>query len=258
MRHLVLGWRSSLLVLTLLSFSIGGCHFSCGGPSSKELEKTLKKQLSKKIDKKVTAVKCPDNLSPKEGTFTNCQAKLEGGETLPIKIEWTDNKGGFSWETKPRTADLIEKLGGLISDGLARKYEAEFTGAECPEVAPKKGTTFECVATIKGGSKLPVSVTWTDDAGGYEYRDKGVVDLGKVERLLNQSLQANQKSGKVDCHGKIRASEPGSSFACTVTLDSGESEEVPITVDDWSGNIHLGAADATPPAEPEATPPAKP
>lgn len=234
------GTRSLYLVVAALLVGPSvGCEFKCGtGGHEKRLEKSLAKQLAKQLDRKVKKVKCPSDIDAKEGDLTRCMATFADGEKLAIEVEWTDDVGGFSWKTKPKIEALMKQLSKLIGEGLARKYEAEFDGVSCPDkVAIKKGATFECVATIPGGSKLPVKVVWTTDEGGYEYTDKGIVLLDKLEGIVAAQLIEKKTPGTVDCHGKIRASEPGSDFVCDIAFADGTQGKIKVVVKDWSGNI---------------------
>ena len=263
MTHLRGSLLSGPVLVVLVAVAVspsGGCKVSCGDTKQKKLEKTLEKQLAKKLDQKVTAVECPDGIDGKEGEVTKCEAVLAGGERLPVVVEWTDDDS-FTWETQPGPGAVSKRMGELIAEGLARKYQAKIDGVECASSTPKKGVQFECVATLEGGSRLPVTVTWTDDTAAYEYSDKGVVLLDKLEAILVEQLAARKAPGKVDCHGTIRAAEPASVFPCTLALDDGQTVELSVTVDDWTGHVHwdaLPGEDAPGSVEPAAPTPADP
>ena len=202
------------------------------------LEKSIAKELARQGKAEVESVKCPDGQT-KEGSVIICTATLPDGTTLPIEVLWTDNVGGFSWRAKPGVDAKMKDFGQLVAEALAAQYETEFSGATCPsDVEMKKGVVFECVATIAGGSQLPVKVTWTNDKGGYLIADKGIVSLDKLELVLGKELSERKSPGKVDCHGKIRASEPGSSFICDIAFADGKSGKVKILVKDWTGNVN--------------------
>jgi hypothetical protein len=120
----------------------------------------------------------------------------------------------------------------------------EATGMDAKVTCPRgvklaKGTVTEC--DVKLG-ELPgkAKITQTDDQGNVSWElSEGYVISAKAEEYLTSEL-GKQAGGpvKVDCGERARVSEPGKTFRCKATPQSGAPPvEVELTITDKTGTF---------------------
>ncbi len=141
----------------------------------------------------------------------------------------------------PPKSPQVERLEGNIRSGIAARYGARVTAVMCPEtLAVRAGNDITCQVRVEG-SELPLEVTvsWTNDAGAFAWRDRGVVRLDKLQALVAQKLSADKRVGSARCKGTIRVSQPGSTFECPIAYDDGTTGAVSVRVRTWQGDVDL-------------------
>jgi len=164
-----------------------------------------------------------------------CRATFEGGEEATVEVVGTGLAGGIELRIEGESPG--EQLALRITEALGKRYGVEVESTSCPRAQIRKGASFECVATMSDGARLPVTAQWTDSRGSYEFVDKGVIVMADVATALSAQIDAAGTPGTVDCPGKIRPSEPGSQFDCAIAYRDGKRGFAVVTVADWAGKI---------------------
>ena len=169
-----------LAVLTLAgcSFSVEGLSFGFGNNTldDEKLETEISQGLTTQTGLVTTAVTCPEDQTIEAGNVFNCEAALEGGQTLAIQVTQNDDEGNVNWSADEGLANLrglisSEALETQIAQGIAEQLNIEAT-IDCgaPYRILLTGETFNCTATNNSGNSASVEVTAEDDAGNVVWR----------------------------------------------------------------------------------------
>jgi hypothetical protein len=129
-----------------------------------------------------------------------------------------------------------------VSAGLTEKLGMAITAVTCPDSrAMKAGDVFNCTAAVQTGGQLVIRVTQKDDAGNIAWElvnGDTLIDLALLESSIKGSLK-DQKGidATIACGGKYRVAEPGKTFQCAASDNSGNKATVTITMKDDKGHI---------------------
>jgi hypothetical protein len=131
------------------------------------------------------------------------------------------------------------ELTRALEAGLQTELSKQLKGTaiqaiNCPAIAiVEVGKVFDCEVTIAEG-KFPVAITMTNPDGGLQMKTKQLVDLTKVETLLQQNIK--EKDGidyKVDCGRKVLLVQPTEqTIECKLTDQTGTSKKATVTIKD--------------------------
>jgi len=228
-------WRGAECSTVALAVCAALVVSACGSDSAGQVtEDRIRDQVEKQTGKEVTALKCAPGGGPEKAGLV-CKATFEGGEQVGVEVVGTGLAGGVQLRIEGESPG--ERLARRITDSLTEHYGPEFRTTTCPPVEAREGLSFECTAVLRDGAKLPVTATWTDNRGDYEFADKGVIVLDELEAAVRAQLAAAGTPAKVDCRGTILPAEPDSNIECSVDYDDGKSGYAVVTVAGWDGEV---------------------
>lgn len=130
-----------------------------------------------------------------------------------------------------------------VREEIARSIGAKLRSVECPENVPlDRGRNFVCTATGADGTRVPVPVTQTDDAGNVEFRAQlikpRVVEAGLV-RFAERSAKAGgggEARAAARCP-ELRPVKRGDVILCSLTFHDGSTVVGKATQTDDQGNV---------------------
>jgi hypothetical protein len=129
-----------------------------------------------------------------------------------------------------------------ITRGIADQAGLEIVSVACPERPMKANDVFQCVAVPKGGGRLTIDVTQSDDQGTTTWkvaRTEGLLDLSKIEASVQVGLKDQARvDATVSCGGRWKAAKAGDRFECAAKIRGGTQAAIVVTVTDNDGNIN--------------------
>lgn len=175
-----LGRYAAVSLATLAAAALAGCSGSVSvggsGLDSAQVEETIKTKLETLVPAGTEiTVDCPENIEAKAGTITDCTAKV-GDQTLPYKVEQTDDEGKFNADPTMAVIDL-DKAQTVIAGQIAEQAGGEWTltcepaGTARIYVIAVDGT-FTCAASGTDGTntdEADIKVTVTDLDGNVSW-----------------------------------------------------------------------------------------
>ena len=124
-----------------------------------------------------------------------------------------------------KVAEVVrERAGGVRFDEVV-----------CPPgIAAAAGTTFECVATGDNGTRVIVTVTQTDDAGGVTLRfGRGIVQTDTVASMLDADVEATLDADvELTCPEAVLLPDNTGTFTCDGVDEGGDRFAISVRVDD--------------------------
>lgn len=138
------------------------------------------------------------------------------------------------------------KTEGAVREEIARSIGARVRSVECPEKVPiERGRNFVCTAIGADGTRVPVPVTQTDDAGKVEFEAQlvkpRVVEAGLVgfaERAAKAGGGGGETRAAARCP-ELRPVKRGDVILCSLTFDDGSTVVGKATQTDDQGNIRF-------------------
>ena len=130
-----------------------------------------------------------------------------------------------------------------ITDGIAAQAGLDIESAACPEShAMKANDVFQCIVFPKGGGRLTIAVTQTDDQGHITWKvaeTQGLLDLSKIEASVQVGLKEQARvNATVSCGGRWKAAKAGDSFECAARTGAKPLATIVVTVADNDGHIN--------------------
>lgn len=175
-----LGRFAAAALAALAATSVAGCSgsVSVGGSTldSAQVEETIKAKLATLVPAGTEiTVDCPDDIAAKAGTISDCTAKV-GDQTLPYKVEQTDDEGKFNADPTLAVIDL-DKAETVVAGQIAEQAGGEWT-LTCEPAGDARiyviavDGTFTCSASGTDGESTDdaeITMTVTDLDGNVSW-----------------------------------------------------------------------------------------
>ncbi len=132
-----------------------------------------------------------------------------------------------------------------VKQEIARSAGAKLSAVECPEDIPlERGRNFVCTAMGADGTRVPVPVTQTDDAGNVEFRAQlikpRVVEAGLVGFAERSAKAGGGREARAAARcPELRPVKRGDVFLCSLTFHDGSTVVGKATQTDDQGNIRF-------------------
>jgi outer membrane murein-binding lipoprotein Lpp len=154
---------------------LAGCEFTCttgSSVSSDELASQVQDSYEQQTDLALTSITC-EEVDAEVGEPISCEAVNENDFAFDITGEITEydsdnDKVKFDWEVGTVMAPG-DTYAEAAQRALLNQSGAALSDVQCPErVTLKKGEEFECTATDANGDRRTVTITLTDETGGFD------------------------------------------------------------------------------------------
>lgn len=155
-------------------FLMGGCEFSCSTGSTvsaEELNRQVRDSYEDETGGKLTSIDC-QAVDAEVGKPILCEATNESDIDLNITGTVTEydsesDEIKFDWIVDSAMAPG-ENYAVAAQQALASQTGVQLTDIECPDrVLVKKGNELDCTAKDPNGDTRTITVTLTDDKGGF-------------------------------------------------------------------------------------------
>ncbi|MCA1701404.1 MAG: DUF4333 domain-containing protein [Actinobacteria bacterium] len=136
------------------------------------------------------------------------------------------------------------KTENAVKQEIARSIGAKLRSVECPEDIPlERGRNFVCTAIGADGTRAPVPVTQTDDAGNVEFEAQlvkpRVVETGLVG-FAQRAAKAGGGGGEARAAARcpeLRPVKRGDVILCSLTFHDGSTVVGTATQTDDQGKV---------------------
>jgi hypothetical protein len=152
-----------VVLATAAAVFLAACSSSLNG---EELNKQISAELQTRFDVEAV-VECPDDIEPEKGAEFECTASDGEGNSLPVHVVQTDDRGNVDWTMAVFNLPIVEEtLAPEVSDSVG----AEVT-VDCPRilVSSLEGSSMDCNVTDDSGAEGLLHITSMDDNGNVDW-----------------------------------------------------------------------------------------
>ena len=167
--------RAVIAAACAATLFLAGCEFTCTTGSTvdaDELATQVQDSYEQQANLALTSITCQE-VAAEVGEPISCEAVNENDLAFEITGTVTEydsdtDKVKFDWEVGTTTAPG-DTYAEAAQRALLNQSGADLSDFECPErVTLEKGEEFECTATDTNGDERTVTITLTDETGGFD------------------------------------------------------------------------------------------
>jgi hypothetical protein len=154
---------------------LAGCEFTCTTGSTvspEELATQVQDSYEQQTDLALTSITC-EEVDAEVGEPISCEAVNENDFAFDItgtvtEYDSDNDRIKFDWEVGTVMAPG-DTYAEAAQRALSNQSGADLTDFQCPErVTLEKGGEFDCTATDANGDERTVTITMTDETGGFD------------------------------------------------------------------------------------------